>query len=158
MVHFSIIIIFIFLFYYFFFQVFIFNNFFFSLIFIYFNNKNNKTDIVDNYNEFPPLGHESGGGAIGGGAHYRYDLILFPRVLELCLVYMVEFMKQHASTADANCADATPPKEHYTQSVKHTMLRISKFLKRLLYLLESCNLNVQIIINNVSIVRERERV
>lgn len=57
--------------------------------------------------------------------NYRYDLILFPRILDLCLTFIHESL---------NKSDIKPLAEH--------------FFKRLLYLLETCHLNIQILISN----------
>ncbi len=59
-------------------------------------------------------------------SNYRYDLILFPRILDLCLTYIQESNDR---------SDMKPT--------------IELFFKRLLYLLETCNFNIQILLNHV---------
>ena len=61
-------------------------------------------------------------------SNYRYDLILFPRILDICLTFIQE--------------------SNHKPDVKPA---IEIFFKRLLYLLETCNFNIQILINNVSL-------
>ena len=83
----------------------------------------------------------------------RYDLILFPRILELCLNYIISVRQQQRLDLSLIASND----QNLEQTFKSLDLKYDKFnanvehfFKRLLYLLESCNLNIQTILNNVS--------
>jgi hypothetical protein len=71
-------------------------------------------------------------------SNFRYDLILFPRILEICLKCILE-KKQSVESID----NLSKNKQNSSQQ-----LIIEIFLKRLLHLVETCNLNIQILLNN----------
>ena len=87
-------------------------------------------------------------------SNYRYDLVLFPRVLDLCLSFMVEKKKTFATlrhtlaTAGATTPLGNPEKADEEEC--HFDMIVERFLKKLLHLLETCNFNVQIFISNVN--------
>lgn len=80
---------------------------------------------------------------------YRYDLILFPRILELCLSYILNVKQQQRMELSAKL-DLEKDLEIFDSKYLKFNTITEAFLKRLLYLLESCHFNIQIILNNVS--------
>ena len=68
-------------------------------------------------------------------ANYSYDLILFPKIIEICLNYITENIESLI----------------VKESNSNVSLPGLYFLKRVLHLLQSCNFNIQIIINYVSV-------
>ncbi len=80
---------------------------------------------------------------------YRYDLILFPRILEICFNYLIQM--RNGQLVELNLiSSAQMATEFQAKYIKSTSV-VQQFFKRILYLLESCNFNVHILINNVSI-------
>ncbi len=90
----------------------------------------------------------------------KYDLILFPRILELCLNHIMATKKEQKSEIllILKCASSNETsKDDQINRMKDFELKYSKinqtsesFMKKLLYLLESCSLNIHIMLNNVS--------
>jgi hypothetical protein len=80
---------------------------------------------------------------------YRYDLILFPRILELCLSFILTFKQEH-ELVDLEKVESKEDIQKFEIKYNKFNTIVEMFLKRLLYLLESCNFNIHILINNVS--------
>ena len=77
---------------------------------------------------------------------YRYDLILFPRILELCLNFISSFQQDEELPQLALVKTSEDAAQFETNFAKCNTI-IEQFSKRLLYLLESCNFNIHILIN-----------
>jgi hypothetical protein len=77
---------------------------------------------------------ESFDDSIKSSPSYSYDLILFPHIIEICLNYIIENIESMIDKQSNS---------NFSQSGLY-------FLKRILHLLQSCNFNIQIIINYVS--------
>ena len=76
----------------------------------------------------------------------KYDLILFPKILELCLSFIIDAKKsQYLELASLNSDEAF---EEFARKYSSFNKVSQTFLKRLIYLLETCNYNVQIMIYN----------
>jgi hypothetical protein len=97
-----------------------------------------------------------GVGLAASAAGTKYDLILFPRVLELCIGYIISVRQQQKIdmimifSSQSSTDEDDSRLEKFDQKYAGFNAAIEQFFKRLLYLLESCNLNVQIMLNNVS--------
>lgn len=103
----------------------------------------------------------SGGGGGGQNVH-KYDLILFPKILELCLSFILgvkkkqydelkecrEVINRRNEEAAANIETSDCVLEAFAKKYASFDRVTHAFLKRLIYLLETCNYNVQIIIYN----------
>jgi hypothetical protein len=83
-------------------------------------------------------------------ASYKYDLILFPKILEFCMTYLVQVKQEQYLDLREVCNKSAEEKVKLAHRYENFERVSQQFLKRLLYLLESSNLNVQIIINNVN--------
>ena len=77
---------------------------------------------------------------------YRYDLILFPRILELCLTFISSFQEEE-ELPQLMLVKTKQNTEQFEAKFTKTITIIEQFSKRLLYLLESCNFNIHILIN-----------
>ena len=76
----------------------------------------------------------------------KYDLILFPKILELCLSFIIDTKKrQYLELLSLNSDEAF---EEFARKNSSFNKVSQTFLKRLIYLLETCNYNVQIMIYN----------
>lgn len=88
--------------------------------------------------------------------NYKYDLILFPKILEICLSYLIGVKKkQYVKLKEIMVRGGGGGGEGLSESLEKFALRYERFdkathayLKRVLYLLETCTFNVQIIIYN----------
>ena len=83
-----------------------------------------------------------------GSSSYRYDLILFPRVLDLCLNFIMN--SKHQEQVERILIHNKEELEEFDSKYKENDIIFATFMKRLLYLLESCNFNIHILIENVS--------
>jgi hypothetical protein len=95
-----------------------------------FDNLNASKDSYDADEELT----ESFDDSIKSSPSYSYDLILFPHIIEICLNYIIENIESMIDKQSNS---------NFSQSGLY-------FLKRILHLLQSCNFNIQIIINYVS--------
>ena len=77
---------------------------------------------------------------------YRYDLILFPRILELCLNYISSY-QQTEELPQLMLVKTKENAEQFEEKFTKFNAIAEQFFKRLLYLLESCNFNIHILIN-----------
>ena len=97
-----------------------------------FDRLNSSKDSYDADEELTVV--ESFDDSIKSSPSYSYDLILFPHLIEICLNYIIE---------NIDSMIAKQSNSNISQSGIY-------FLKRILHLLQSCNFNIQIIINYVS--------
>jgi hypothetical protein len=89
-------------------------------------------------------------GVSTAAASSKYDLILFPRILELCISYIISVKQQQKIDMNIIFSQSgTVDKEKFDLKYSKFNQAIEQFSKRLLYLLKSCILNVQIMLNNV---------
>jgi len=79
-------------------------------------------------------------------SRYRYDLILFPRILELCLNFISNFQQEEEIPQLMLVRTKENAGEFERKFNKFNRLS-EQFSKRLLHLLESCNFNIHILIN-----------
>ena len=77
---------------------------------------------------------------------YRYDLILFPRILELCLNFISTYQQEEEMPHLTQVKTKESAEEFEIKFKKFNTLT-EQFSKRLLHLLGSCNFNIQILIN-----------
>jgi hypothetical protein len=91
----------------------------------------------------------------------KYDLILFPRVLDLCITYIISVKQQQKIDLNIILGQSGEIDEdklvRFSQKYSKFNLVVEQFLKRLLYLLESCNLNVHIMLNNVRYIKKTSK-
>ena len=83
-----------------------------------------------------------------GSSSYRYDLILFPRILDFCLNFILNCKQQEQ--VERILIHNKEELEEFDAKHKENDIVFATFMKRLLYLLESCNFNIHILIENVS--------
>jgi hypothetical protein len=77
---------------------------------------------------------------------YRYDLILFPRILELCLNFINSY-QQEEELPQLMLVKTQEDAEEFEKKFSKFNTLTEQFAKRLLHLLESCNFNIHILIN-----------
>ena len=87
-------------------------------------------------------------------SNYKYDLILFPKILDICLSYIVGVKKrQYAEMREilekCDGVEARNERlEQFAQKYERFDRATHAYLKRVVYLLETCTFNVQILVYN----------
>ena len=77
---------------------------------------------------------------------YRYDLILFPRILDICFNYLLQL--RNNQLCDLNFINSPEDASKFQAKYLKSSTIVHQFLKKIVYLLESSNFNVHILINN----------
>ncbi|RNA25940.1 hypothetical protein BpHYR1_037849 [Brachionus plicatilis] len=77
---------------------------------------------------------------------YRFDFIFYPRVLEICLNYITHIKRQQRMELISKIT-TLDELEKFDQKYKQFQSTSLNFLKRLLYLIETSNYNLQLILN-----------
>lgn len=90
--------------------------------------------------------NESQASASAAAGSSKYDLILSSRVLEICLSFIIHVKRQQK--IDLSVGENDKDKViRISQKYDRFNLVVEQFFKKLLYLLQSCSLNVQILLN-----------
>jgi hypothetical protein len=77
---------------------------------------------------------------------YRYDLILFPRILDICFNYLLQL--RNNQLCDLNFINSSEDAINFQVKYLKSSTIVHQFFKKIVYLLESSNFNVHILINN----------